>query len=183
MSFTYTIPMYITSNGGLLLINFNQLDTYVNPIYDIPSASYSFPTSLNITDTQGKTYSNNIVYYSDADLPSIKQIAIDICGSNSCGTSLIINGIRKGFSPLTNMIQNMQITTVYGESVSSYSFNVISYNVVRSTKALGINLSNSVTTLNSNYVFTFSSQNIPFQNGLTFSLSSMHTINGGCVIT
>lgn len=81
------------------------------------------------------------------------------------------------------MIQNMQITTVFGESVSSYSFNVISYNVAKSTKSLGINLSNSVTTLNSNYVFTFTSQNIPFQNGLTFSLSSMHTINGGCLIT
>jgi hypothetical protein len=183
MSFTYTIPVYITTNGGLLLINFNQFDTYVNPVYDSSLASYSFPTSLTITDTQGKTYTNNIVYYSDVDPASIKQIAIDICGSNSCGTNLIISGIRKGFSPLSNMVQNIQITTVYGESVSSFSFNVISYNVVRSTRALGISLSNSVTTLNSNYVFTFTSQNIPFQNGLIFSLSSMHTINGGCVIT
>jgi len=80
------------------------------------------------------------------------------------------------------MTQNMQITTVFGESVSTYSFNIINYNVARSSKSLGISLSNSVTTLNSNYVFTFTSQNIPFQNGLTFSLSSMHNINGGCVI-
>jgi hypothetical protein len=80
MSFTYTIPVYITANGGLLLINFNQFDTYVNPVYDTPSATYSFPTSLTITDAQGKTYTNSIVYYSDVDPPSIKQIAIDICG-------------------------------------------------------------------------------------------------------
>ena len=80
MSFTYTIPVYITTNGGLLLINFNQFDTYVNPVYDTPSATYSFPTSLTITDPQGKTYTNSIVYYSDVDPPSIKQIAIDICG-------------------------------------------------------------------------------------------------------
>lgn len=80
MSFTYTIPVYITTNGGLLLINFNQFDTYVNPIYDSSSATYSYPTSLTITDSQSKAYTNNIVYYSDIDPTSIKQIAIDICG-------------------------------------------------------------------------------------------------------
>jgi hypothetical protein len=80
MSFNYTTPAYITNNGGLLLINFNQFDTYVNPNYDSTSGTITYPTSLTITDSQEKIYTNSIVYYSDADLSSIKQIAIDICG-------------------------------------------------------------------------------------------------------
>lgn len=57
------------------------------------------------------------------------------------------------------------------------------YNVAKVTPTLKLNLTNSVTTLNSNYIIGFVSSYIPFQSGLGFTLSSLHAINGGCYMT
>jgi hypothetical protein len=32
MSFGYTVSNYINQNGGMLIVNFNQFDSYVNPV-------------------------------------------------------------------------------------------------------------------------------------------------------
>jgi hypothetical protein len=181
MSFSFTISNYITTNGGQLLINFNQHDTYINPVNG--NSSYTYPTSLTITDAQNNQYSNSVTYYTNSNPNSLQQIAINICGGNSCSNTLTISGLRKGFNPLTSLNQNIQITTAYGDSVSASTFNIMQFNVAKMANNLKLNLSNSVTTLNSNYIIDFISALIPFQSGLTFSLSTLHTINGGCFMT
>lgn len=181
LSFSYSISNYINTNGGQLLINFNQYDTFANPTYS--SAQYTYPSSLTVTDSQNNQYSNFIVYYTSYSPNSIQQIAINICGGSNCAGSITITGLRKGFSSLTALTQNIQITSQGGDLVSTSTFNIMQYNVARVTPTLKLNLTNSVTTLNSNYIIDFVSSNIPFQSGLGFTLSSLHTINGGCYMT
>jgi len=41
------------------------------------------------------------------------QIIIFICGNLACGNNIIITGLRKGFNPMNNLIQNIQITTEF----------------------------------------------------------------------
>ena len=72
------------------------------------------------------------------------------------------------------------MTTAALDSIAVSAFSVLQYKVVEVSGSLGLSLSNSVTTLDSNYVFTFQSANLPIDGLLTFALSSMHTINGGC---
>ncbi len=182
MSFAYTTSNYINLNGGMLLINFNQLDTFVNPIPE-SDGTYSYPTSITVTDPQNNQYINSLTYYSTSNPNSIQQIAINICGGANCAGSITISGLRKGFNPLSALNQNIQITTVWGDSVSTSTFNAIQFNVAKASRPLTLSLSNSVTTLSSNYVIGFISAAVPFQSGLTFSLSSLHTINGGCFLT
>jgi hypothetical protein len=182
ISFTYTISNYINVNGGILLVNFNTNDTYVNPTYDALTTTYTYPTSITVTDAQNNQYSNTVTYNTNTNPNSLQQIAIDICGGKSCSTTITISGLRKGFSPLSSLSQNIQITTGFGDSVSSSTFNVMQFNVAKAMNTLKLNLSNSVTTLNSNYVINFVSNNVPFQSGLTFTFSSLHTINGGCFL-
>lgn len=181
LTFTYSISNYINTNGGQLLVNFNQYDTYVNPTYS--SGQYTYPSSLTITDPQNNQYSNSIIYNTNSNPNSIQQIAINICGGSNCAGSITITGLRKGFNTLTALTQNIQITSQGGDLVSTSTFNIMQYNVAKVTPTLKLNLTNSVTTLNSNYVIDFISSNIPFQSGFTFTLSSLHTINGGCFMT
>lgn len=182
MSFTYTISNYINQNGGMLLINFNPLDTFVNPFLDT-DGSYAYPSVITITDPQNNQYTNSLTYYTTSNPNSLQQIAINICGGSNCAGSITISGLRKGFNPLSSLTQNIQITTVWGDSVSTSTFNAIQFNVAKVNRPLTLSLSNSVTTLTSNYVIDFISASVPFQSGLTFSLSSLHTINGGCFLT
>lgn len=182
MSFTYTISNYINQNGGMLLINFNPLDTFVNPSLDA-DGNYAYPSSLAITDSQNNQYANSLTYYSSSNPNSLQQIAINICGGSNCAGSIIISGLRKGFNPLSSLTQNIQITTIWGDSVSTSTFNAIQFNVAKANRPLTLSLSNSVTTLTSNYVIDFVSASLPFQSGLIFSLSTLHTINGGCFLT
>jgi hypothetical protein len=182
MSFTYTVSNYINQNGGMLLINFNSLDSFVNPVANA-DGTYPYPVALTVTDPSNSQYSNSITYYTNSTPNGLQQIAINICGGSNCAGSITVSGLRKGFSPLTAMTQNIQITTVYGDSVSTSTFNIMQFNVVRASKSLGLSLSNSVTTLSSNYVLDFVSSSVPFQSGLVFSLSTLHSINGGCFLT
>lgn len=57
---------------------------------------------------------------------------------------------------------------------------MLQFNAVRSSRSLGITLSNSVTTLNSSYDIVIVSNKVPIQGNIIFSLSSLHSINGGC---
>lgn len=182
MSFTYTISNYINQNGGMLLINFNQLDTFVNPVV-ADDGSYSYPIALTITDPQNNQYSNSITYYTTSTPNGLQQIAVSICGGSNCAGSITISGLRKGFSSLATLTQSIQITTVFGDSVSTSTLSIMQFNVAKVSKPLTLALSNSITTQNSNYVVDFISASVPFQSGLTFSLSSLHTINGGCFLT
>lgn len=150
MSFGYTISNYINQNGGMLIINFNQFDTYVNPVTS-GDGSYEFPTSLTVTDPQNNQYSNSITYYTNSTPNCVQQIAINICGGSNCAGSIIISGLRKSLNPLTALTQNIQINTVFGDSVSTSTFNAMQFNAARASRTLGLSLTNSVTTLNSNY--------------------------------
>lgn len=182
LTFNFNIPNYINLNGGQLVINFNQYDTYVNPIYDTSSNTYSYPNYVTVVDSQNNSYSNSISFYSANNPNSLQQIVIQMCGGTPCSTSLTIQGLRKGFNPLISMSQTVQITTAFEELVSSTTFSVMSYNVIKSTQVLLMKLSNSVTTQSSNYFIDFISNSTPFQSGVVFSFSSLHTINGGCIV-
>lgn len=105
---------------------------------------------------------------------------ISICGSNPCSNTLTITGLLRGYNPLTAMTQNLLLTTEGGDPIAKSNFSILQFNPTRATNSLSVTIPNSVTTLNSNYVIDFVSSYIPFQSGITFSLSSLQSINGGC---
>lgn len=182
MSFTYTISNYINQNGGMLLINFNALDTFVNLSLET-GGSYAYPSAITVTDSQNNQYTNSLTYYTSSNPNSLQQIAINICGGSNCAGSITVSGLRKGFNPLSSLTQNIQITTIWGDLVSTSTFNAIQFNVLKANRPLNLSLTNSVTTLTSNYLIDFISASVPFQSGFIFSLSTLHTINGGCFLT
>ena len=78
------------------------------------------------------------------------------------------------------MTQSFLLTTQAGDPIASYNFSIMQFNPTKATNNLALTIPNSVTTLNSNYVIDFVSSYIPFQSGITFSLSYLQSINGGC---
>lgn len=184
MVFSYSTSSFINANGGILLINFNQYDTYINPTGN----PYVYPSALTITDAQNNQYTNSITYYTTSNPNSVQQIAINICGTNgingnNCLGSIVITGLRKGFHSISGITQNIQITDVFSNSVSTSTFSINQYSPVKLANSLKLSLSKSVTTLSSSYVVDFVSPYLPFQSGLIFSLSGFHAINGGCQIS
>lgn len=182
MSFNYTTSPYITTNGGQLVINFNQYDSYINIIYNSNSQTYDYPSSLTVTDSSGNTYSNTLAYYNSATPNSIQQIVIRICGTSSCNGNIIVQGLRKSFSPVSSLTQNVQTTTIDNDLIATSTFSTSQFNTAKTSKTLSLNLSNSVTTLNSNYALSFTSVNLPFQPTLSLSIPQ-GSINGGCFAT
>ena len=180
MSFTYSIPPYISANGGILLVNFVPYDSYIQVSYNSTSQSYSYPASLTVTDGAANSYANTVIYDSSSSPNSVVQIVINICGSNPCSSSLTISGLLRGYNPLTAMTQTLLLTSQAGDSIASTSFSVLAYNPTKASKNLAMSLTNSVTTQTSNYVVDFVSAYIPFQNAVVFSLSSMQSIGGSC---
>ena len=179
MSFTFNIPPYVTANGGQLLIKFLPDDTYTA----IDPNTLSYPTSLAVTDSTGSSYVNSISF--DTTTPnspnSIKQITVQLCGtSNPCSGTISIGGLIRGYYPLTTMTQTIEITTQGADSIAVSSFSALQFNPVKRTSPLGISLTNSVTTLKSQYIFTFTSDKVPVEGKIVFDLSSMHNITGGC---
>jgi hypothetical protein len=71
MSFSYTIPPYISANGGLLQLIFLPYDSYVKVSYNSTQSSYSYPNSLAITDANGNSYTNSILYDSTSSPNSV----------------------------------------------------------------------------------------------------------------
>lgn len=180
LSFTYSIPPYILANGGLLQLNFVPYDSYVKVNYDSAQSTYTYPTSLNITDPNNKNYTNSIVYETSSSPYSITQVVVNICGSNPCSNTITISGLLRGYNPLAAMTQNVLLTTQAGDPIANSNFSILQFNPTKATNSLAISIPNSVTTLNSNYIIDFVSSYIPFQSGITLSLSNLQTINGGC---
>ena len=83
LSFTHSIPTYVGNHGGLLLLKFTPFDSYV-PVTYSQSGSYSYPTSLSVTDKSGNSYGNTVVYDSASTPNYVKEISIQICGNNPC---------------------------------------------------------------------------------------------------
>ena len=127
MSFSFSIPAYISTQGGQLIIDFDQLDTYV-PVNN-NGGTLTYPTSLTIADSNGASYSSNTVaYYSllGSNMPnSVKTLTIQICGSNPCSGSVVISGLTRGYYPLSTMSQVVQISTVNSYSVATTTFSVL----------------------------------------------------------
>lgn len=182
LSMTFTIPAYVSSKGGQLVVSFADYDSYVDVVYDSASKTYSYPTSLTIKDSSNNAYSNSISFYSTGTPRALQQIVIELCGSHSCGNTLTISGLRKSFKPLSGQSQTMRMRTTSGEEIATTSFAVNSYNTVASTGALGISLSDSTTTKNSTYIFTFTADKVPFQSGVVFTFPSQE-LQGGCFAT
>ena len=107
MSFTFSIPNYISTNGGQLLIKFLQDDSYVHPTHN--AGAFTYPSSLTIKDSSGVSYSNTASYYSSgSNTPhSLQQITLQICGSNPCSGTVVISGLTRGYYPLTTMTQTV----------------------------------------------------------------------------
>ena len=62
MSFGFSIPAYISTNGGQLIIKFSQYDSYVAVVDN--GGSLTYPTSLTIQDSNGVSYPNTVAYQS-----------------------------------------------------------------------------------------------------------------------
>jgi hypothetical protein len=178
LKFNFSIPTYIATNGGQLLITFVPFDSYVAVSYN--SGSYSYPVSLGVTDNSGSAYNNTVVYDGSSVPSAVQQIVVSICGGNPCTGSISIVGLNRGYYTLAAMTQTVAITTNAGDSVASSAFSVLQYSPTKATHVLGLALSNSVTTLSSNYILTLVSDKIPISGKVTFGFSSMHKINGGC---
>ena len=161
MSFTFSIPNYISTNGGQLLIKFTQFDSYI--AISESGGVFTYPTSLTISDASRTSYSNAVVYYSSgSNTPhSIQQITLQICGSNPCSGTVVISNLIRSYYPLTTMTQTIQLATTGSDSIATNSFSVIQDNSVKNSQNLVISVSNSVTTLSSSYVFNFISDKIP----------------------
>lgn len=78
------------------------------------------------------------------------------------------------------MTQNILLTTQSGDPIASSNFSILQFNPTKASNNLALTIPNSVTTLNSNYIIDFVSSYIPFQSTITFSLSALQSINGGC---
>jgi len=180
MSFTYSIPPYISANGGLLQLNFVPYDSYIKVNYNSAQSTYTYPSSLTIVDSNNRSYTNNIIYDTTSTPNSVVQIIVSICGSNPCSNNLVISGLLRSFNPLTAMTQNILLTTQGGDPIANSNFSVLQFNPTKASNNLTISIPNSVTTLSSNYIIDFVSSYIPFQSGITLSLSNLQTINGGC---
>lgn len=63
LSFNITINSFVSTNGGLLEIAFNDGDVYLNPV--IQQGSYNYPNSSQITDALGNKLTNYVAYYSN----------------------------------------------------------------------------------------------------------------------
>lgn len=50
LSFDFSIPAYISNNGGQIILSFNQFDSYVPVVYDESNTNYQYPTSVAIKD-------------------------------------------------------------------------------------------------------------------------------------
>ena len=125
MSFAYSIPPYVSANGGLLQLNFVPFDTYVKVNYNSAQSTYNYPTSVTITDSNNKIYSNTVLYDTSSNPNSITQIVISICGTNPCSNTLIISGLLRGYNPLTAMTQNVLLTTQSGDSIANSNFSIL----------------------------------------------------------
>ena len=181
MSFDFSIPAYISTNGGQLIIKFSQYDSYVVVVDN--GGSLTYPTSLTIKNSNGVSYPNTVAYQTTegVNVPnSIKEIIVQICGANPCSGNVVISGLTRGYYPLTAMTQTVQIATTGSDSVATNSFSVLQENVVKNSQPLAITVSNSVTTLSSSYIFKFTSNKIPIDGKITFTFSTMHTIKGNC---
>ena len=178
LSLQHSIPSYVSTNGGMLLLKFTAFDSYLPVIYS--GSTYSYPTSLTVADELGNAYSNTVSYDTSNTPNSVSQISIQLCGSNPCTGKIFISGLVRGYYPLTASTQNIVITTTNLDTVAINSLPVTAYTPVKASNTLGISLSNSVTTLPSSYTLTLLSTKIPIQDTFTFTLSSLHTINAGC---
>ena len=179
MSFQHSIPPYISTNGGLLLLQFTAFDSYVPISYN--QGTYNYPTSLTITDGTGTPYINTLIYNTNSTPNYLSQISIQICtNGNPCTGKIFISGLVRGYYPLSSSTQTITITTTNSDIVATNTLPVTSYTPTKATNSLGISLSNSVTTLTSSYTFAMVSTRVPIQDSITFTLSSLHTINGGC---
>lgn len=76
LSFSFTIPAYVSSKGGQLVVSFADYDSYVDVIYDSNSRTYSYPTSLTIKDSSNNTYSNSIVFHAAGTPRAVKEIVV-----------------------------------------------------------------------------------------------------------
>lgn len=177
LSFSFSIPSYLSANGGQLILEFPQDDSYIPPTY---SSGWTFPSSLHIEDGLGNDYSNAVVYYSGQTLQSVMKVVVQICGSNPCSGKFIARGLSRGYYPLTSMSQTITLSTTAGNTVATTAFSTLAFNPTQPTNPLALALTNSVTTLSSNYKLTIASDKVPIQGSISFALSSLHTINGGC---
>jgi hypothetical protein len=108
------------------------------------------------------------------------KVVVQICGSNPCTGTFTAQGLSRGYYSLTSMAQQVTLTTKAGETVSTTSFSTLAFNPLKAANPLLLSLTNSVTTLSSNYQLTLVSNKVPIQGSISFPLSAMHTINGGC---
>ena len=89
------------------------------------------------------------------------KVVVQICGSNPCTGTFAAQGLSRGYYPLTSMAQQVTLTTTAGETVSTISFSTLAFNPLKAVNALLLSLTNSVTTLSSNYQLTLVSNKIP----------------------
>lgn len=95
----------MSSNGGILLLKFTAFDSYVPVVYG--QNSYTYPTSLAVTDGNGNSYSNTVAYDTSNTPNYVSQISIEICGSNPCNGKINIVGLVRGYYTLSSSTQNV----------------------------------------------------------------------------
>lgn len=178
MNFNCSMPPYAVANGALLQLSFTSGDTYYNVL---PSNGIlSYQQSISVFDNNNNPLSNYVTYYNDLAPYSLQSIVITICNAGTCPSSINITGLRRGFTPLTTMMQNVTISTLAGDKMAENNFSALGYNPIMSVNSISMILSNSYTYSVSSYTINFLSSCIPIQSGLIIALSPYHSIAGGC---
>jgi len=136
LSLQHSIPSYVSTNGGMLLLKFTAFDSYLPVIYS--GSTYSYPTSLTVADELGNAYSNTVSYDTSNTPNSVSQISIQLCGSNPCTGKIFISGLVRGYYPLTASTQNIVITTTNLDTVAINSLPVTAYTPIKASNTLGI---------------------------------------------
>ena len=141
-----------------------------------------YPEKILVEDLQNNQYVHTIEYYDSIPM-SLKQISITICtNTTNCSNTIDILDLRRSFAPMSGLTQNIQINTLYDDTVSTASYQNASYSVTRAGRDLNVTLSNSITMMDSNYIISFQNPFIPITKTIILTLSNTHNIKGECYV-
>lgn len=118
---------------------------------------------------------NSVEYFYNSLPYSLSVINIQICSQNeSCPSTINIFGLRRSFYTLPSMFQTIITTTINGDTISSLTISTSQFNPLKISQNLSLLVSQPTTNLYSSYLFNFTIDKLPFDSGLTVTLSPMH---------
>ena len=177
---TFVPPAYIISRGGRVLIQFTAGSIFVAPLTDASGMLTGLRYELSVL--QSNSSLPNMLEYNTDSPASLLSITTVVCDgqASSCSVdtpiSVLIKGLRNGFTPSLPSNDTITITTSSNEPIALRVVPTSSYSPLAHTGPLNATFSRPITNTHSAVDFAFTAPSVLFDsailtlpNGVTFS--------------